>query len=76
LKLSVLDKDSVLGLGGLGGEIADSLFSDDKLGSAQVNLGELQCCKKYQMRNLIIVDGWFQDSTLTIGLNTEGNWGN
>mmetsp|Transcript_69570 Transcript_69570/g.137687 ORF Transcript_69570/g.137687 Transcript_69570/m.137687 type:complete len:730 (+) Transcript_69570:49-2238(+) len=76
LKLSVLDKDSVLGLGGLGGEMADSLISDDKLGSAQVNLGELQCCKKYQMRNLIIVDGWFQDSTLTIGLNTEGNWGN
>merc|ERR1712232_360862 len=73
LKLSVLDKDSVLGLGG---DIADCLASDDKLGSAQVDLGELQCCKKYQMRKLIIVDGWFQDSTLTIGLNTEGTWGN
>lgn len=73
LKLSVLDKDSLLGLDG---KIADWLALEDKLGAASVDLGTLSNTRTFQDMELVIADGWFVDSTISIGLNTHGGWGN
>ena len=71
LKLTVLDYDSVLGMEN---EIADCLAADDKLGAATIDLGELDNSKDWQDRDLVIADGWFADSGLSISLNTRGGW--
>jgi len=73
LKLTVLDKDSLFGLGG---EIADWLVAEDRLGSATVDLGILKKTHNFQDMELVIDDGWFVDSKISIGLNTRGGWGN
>lgn len=73
LKVSVLDKDSVLGLES---EIADNLVPDDKLGAASVDMGTLESSTDWQDQELTVCDGWFSDSTVTLALNTSGSWGN
>mmetsp|Transcript_21048 Transcript_21048/g.29083 ORF Transcript_21048/g.29083 Transcript_21048/m.29083 type:complete len:151 (-) Transcript_21048:228-680(-) len=75
LKLNVLDKDSVLGIGG---EIADCLAADDKLGSADVDLGTLANSEDFQDQELVIERRFFGacKSTLSIALSTKGGWGN
>jgi len=73
LKVSVLDKDSLFGLEG---QIADYLAMDDKLGAATVDLGTLANTTEFQDMDITISDGWFSDSTVTLALNTQGEWGN
>mmetsp|Transcript_51578 Transcript_51578/g.102455 ORF Transcript_51578/g.102455 Transcript_51578/m.102455 type:complete len:713 (+) Transcript_51578:77-2215(+) len=73
LKVSVLDKDSLFGLEG---QIADYLAMDDKLGAATVDLGTLANTTEFQEMEIVISDGWFSDSTVSLALNTHGGWGN
>mmetsp|Transcript_154375 Transcript_154375/g.495026 ORF Transcript_154375/g.495026 Transcript_154375/m.495026 type:complete len:199 (+) Transcript_154375:290-886(+) len=68
LKVTVLDKDSLLGL--------DVLAADDKLGSATLDLGTLGNTEDMVDKELIISDGWFSDSTVNIAVSTCGGWGN
>lgn len=71
LVVTVLDKDSVLGIDAL-----DCLAADDKLGKADFDLGTLSKTDKWQDKTLIVVDGWFSDSTVNLSLSTCGDWGN
>jgi len=71
LKVTVLDKDSLLGIGAL-----DVLAADDKLGSATLDLGTLSNTEDMVDKELIIADGWFSDSTVNIAVSTCGGWGN
>jgi len=73
LKITVLDRDSLLGMEG---QVADWLALDDKLGCASVDLGSLANTRSFQDMELIISDGFFVDSTISIALNTQGGWGN
>lgn len=73
LKVTVLDKDSVLGFES---DILDNMVPDDKLGSASVDMGTLESSTDWQDQELIVSDGWFSDSTVTLSLNTSGSWGN
>merc|ERR1712039_662102 len=73
LKVTVMDKDTFLGMSG---EMADMMAADDKLGSATVDLCDLENSKAFQDRTLTIADGWFSDSTIDIALCTQGGWGN
>eukprot|EP00932_Pfiesteria_piscicida_P003470 SRR837773.13379.p2 GENE.SRR837773.13379~~SRR837773.13379.p2 ORF type:complete len:231 (-),score=98.11 SRR837773.13379:134-772(-) len=73
LKISVLDKDSLLGLKG---DLADWLVSEDELGSAKLDIGELSNSMTWQHRELMVADGWFQDSKVKMAFNTCGRWGN
>jgi len=73
LKVSVLDKDSILGLEG---DVADFLAVDDKLGAATVDLGTLANTTEFQDMDIMISDGYFTDSTVSLALNTHGEWGN
>lgn len=73
LVVTVLDKDSFLGFGG---DVADYMAADDKLGKATFDLGELDNSEEWQEKELCIADGWFSDSNVTIAFNTAGQWGN
>lgn len=73
LKISVLDKDSLLGLQN---DTADWLAAEDVLGKGEVDLGTLDNVSAYQDREVMINDGWFKDTTITIALHTRGGWGN
>mmetsp|Transcript_90827 Transcript_90827/g.256023 ORF Transcript_90827/g.256023 Transcript_90827/m.256023 type:complete len:145 (-) Transcript_90827:311-745(-) len=68
LKVTVLDKDSLVGL--------DVLAADDKLGSATLDLGTLSNTEDMVDKELMIADGWFSDSTVNIAVSTCGGWGN
>eukprot|EP00444_Apocalathium_aciculiferum_P032732 CAMPEP_0183487900 /NCGR_PEP_ID=MMETSP0370-20130417/180672_1 /TAXON_ID=268820 /ORGANISM="Peridinium aciculiferum, Strain PAER-2" /LENGTH=310 /DNA_ID=CAMNT_0025681229 /DNA_START=52 /DNA_END=985 /DNA_ORIENTATION=+ len=71
LKVTVLDKDSLLSIGAL-----DAFAADDKLGSATLDLGTLSNTEDMVDKELIIADGWFSDSTVNIAVRTCGGWGN
>jgi len=73
LKFKVYDQDSFLGLPG---QLADWADADDRLGKAEVNLATLRCTTDFQDFELNIADGWFTNSTLSIALNTDAQWGN
>jgi len=73
LKITVLDKDSVLGMENA---VADMMAADDKLGATTFDLGTLDCSEEWQDQELIIADGWFSDSKVFLALNNKGEWGN
>jgi hypothetical protein len=73
LQMNVLDKDTFLGTGHL-----DWLSADDKLGDGKVDLGTLCRSSGFQDRQIVIERrklGLFK-ATLSIGLSTQGQWGN
>jgi len=72
LKMLVKQKDSSLGASN---KVADWLDKDGKLGSATISLGILKRTTEFQSFDVVIADGWFSQSRVSIAVNTLGQWG-
>merc|ERR1719223_1824830 len=54
----------------------DDTFKDDKMAQFKLDLGTLIQTDEPQEFNIVVVDGYFSDSTLTFSVKTDGSWGN